>query len=192
MAGLGLHRRVLVPAITTAAVTGLLTIITCVSYPAVIFSGDLAAHLPLGIGAALVSAIVLGVVIVLFVAYPAVIPYAQFEPNVVIAVIVATAATTLTDAGRGDAILPTIIILMPLCTLLIGNLIRYAPFPVIAWLLAGVGWFLIRAAFSSAAGRPLEWDTIGSFGSRRRSSAGFQPLSERLCCGACSGGAATT
>ncbi|MSO54452.1 MAG: hypothetical protein EXQ90_04910 [Rhodospirillales bacterium] len=133
------------------------------SYPAVIFSGDLAAHLPLGIGAALVSAIVLGVVIVLFVAYPAVIPYAQFEPNVVIAVIVATAATTLTDAGRGDAILPTIIILMPLCTLLIGNLIRYAPFPVIAWLLAGVGWFLIRAAFSSAAGRPLEWDTIGSF-----------------------------
>lgn len=151
-------------ALPAAAMTSFLAIIACISYPAVVFSGELEPLLPAGIGIAFLSAAILGLVIAATSTYPGSIAYAQSEPAVILGIIAASMATRLREAGRPEQILPTILAAIAIGSLLcgsfvvflgtfrLGNLIRYIPFPVMGGFLAGIGWLLGKAALSSMAG----------------------------------------
>jgi SulP family sulfate permease len=112
--------RGMLPALTTVPITTLLTVITCVSYSAIIFSGPMSAHYAVGVGLAFVSAIVLTLVVSLSSSYPGSLAYAQAEPAVIIAVIVQGMATSLIDAAAPEQVLPTALMAISLSSLLCG------------------------------------------------------------------------
>lgn len=164
----GVDRGRLAPALATAAVASFLSVVACVSYPAIVFTGDLAAYLPAGIGVAFLTAAILGGMVAATSSYPGSIGYAQSEPAVVIGVIVTSMAATLAGSGHADRILPTALAVLATAALAcgaffvflgafrLGNLIRYIPFPVMGGFLAGIGWLLGKAALSSMTGLRLE------------------------------------
>jgi sulfate permease, SulP family len=160
-------RRQIVPALGTAAVTSFLSIVACVSYPAIVFSGELEPFLPFGIGIAFLSAALLGGIVSLTSSYPGSIGYSQSEPAVIVGLIAASMAALLQAEGRPDLILPTVLAVIAvgavgcglffvfLGTFRLGNLIRFIPFPVMGGFLAGIGWLLALAALSSMAGKRI-------------------------------------
>ena len=162
------------PALVTISITSFLSLIACVAYPAIIFSGDLAPYLPAGIGVGLLSAAILGLVMAATSAYPGTMAYAQSEPAVILGLIAASIATTLHAEGRDAEILPTILTSAAIGSLLyggfllflgyfrLGNLIRYIPFPVMGGFLAGIGWLLFKAALSTMAGFTVGADTLAA------------------------------
>jgi SulP family sulfate permease len=161
---IGTDRKSVLPALTTALVTGFLSIVTCISYPAVIFSGPLEVYLTTGIGIGLVSAVVIGTAVVLTSTFPGCIGYSQSEPAVVIAIIAASMTSTLQGSQHAAQILPTLfaitivssavcgVALLLLGRFRLGNLVRYIPFPVVGGFLAGCGWLLLKAGLSSMSG----------------------------------------
>lgn len=167
---LGVTRDNLAPALVTICVTSFLSLVACVAYPAIIFSGELGAYLPVGVGIALMSATVLGLVMSLGSSYPGTLAYAQSEPAVILAIIAATLAADLHASGNDDRILPTVLAAIVVGSLIcgafllflgyfrLGNLIRYVPFPVVGGFLAGIGWLLLKAALSSMAGFTVHYD----------------------------------
>ncbi len=164
----GIERNSLLPALGTAAVTSFLSIVACVSYPAIIFSGELEPLLPAGIGVFFLSAAILGGIVALTSSYPGSVGYAQSEPAVVVGLIAASIAAILRTEGQPELILPTVLAAIVtgavacglffvfLGTFRLGNLIRFIPFPVMGGFLAGIGWLLALAALSSMAGVRLK------------------------------------
>lgn len=164
---LGIDRQPVLPALATAAVTSFLSIVACVSYPAIVFTGELAPLLPYGIGIAFLSAALLGGIVSLTSSYPGSIGYSQSEPAVVVGLIAASMAALLQAEGRPELILPTVLAVIAVGAVLcgvffvflgsfrLGNLIRFIPFPVMGGFLAGIGWLLGLAALSSMAGLRL-------------------------------------
>lgn len=171
LATLGVDGRSLLPALGTVAVTSFLSIVACVSYPAIVFTGELEPLLPYGIGIAFLSAALLGGIVSLTSSYPGSIGYSQSEPAVVVGLIAASMASILRAAGQPELILPTVLAVIAVgaigCGLFfvflgsfrLGNLIRFIPFPVMGGFLAGIGWLLGLAALSSMAGVRLRPDT---------------------------------
>jgi SulP family sulfate permease len=164
----GIDPRAVLPALGTAAVTSFLSIVACVSYPSIIFSGELEPLLPAGIGVFFLSAAILGGIVALTSSYPGSIGYAQSEPAVIIGLISVSMSAILRAEGRPDLILPTLLAVIItgsvacglffvfLGTFRLGNLIRFIPFPVMGGFLAGIGWLLGLAALSSMAGVRLK------------------------------------
>jgi SulP family sulfate permease len=159
--------RGMLPALTTVPITTLLTVITCVSYSAIIFSGPMSAHYAVGVGLAFVSAIVLTLVVSLSSSYPGSLAYAQAEPAVIIAVIVQGMATSLIDAAAPEQVLPTALMAISLSSLLCGlcfallgwlrygDVVRFVPLPVVGGFLAGVGYLLVKASLTATLGPAL-------------------------------------
>ena len=162
------------PALATVPATALLTVITCVSYSAIIFSGPMAGYYAVGVGLAFVSAIVLTLVVCLSSSYPGSLGYAQAEPAVIIAVIVHGLATSLLDAAAPEQVLPTVLVAISLASLLCGlgfallgwlhcgDLVRFVPLPVVGGFLAGVGFLLVKASLTATLGPTLAAGLPGS------------------------------
>src|SRR4051812_29207874 len=92
---LGISRENFVAALVTVSVTSFLSLIACVASAAIIFSGDLAPYLPVGIGIALLSATILGLVMSLSSAYPGTQACAQSTPTVILSLIATSLAARL-------------------------------------------------------------------------------------------------
>ena len=165
--GLSARLRGALPALAIVPITTLLTVITCVSYSAIIFSGPMAAHYAVGVGLAFVSAIVLMLVVSLGSSYPGSLAYAQAEPAVILAVIVQGLATSLVEAAAPEQVLPTVLIAISIGSLLCGagyallgwlrygDLVRFVPLPVVGGFLAGVGYLLVKASLVATLGPAL-------------------------------------
>jgi SulP family sulfate permease len=150
--------------LATVPIATLLTVITCISYSAIVFSGPLAGQYAVGVGLGFVSAIVLTLVVSLSSSYPGSLAYGQAEPAVILAVIVQGLATTLADAAAPAQVLPTVLIAIALASLLCGagfallgwlrygDLVRFVPLPVVGGFLAGVGLLLVKASLTAALG----------------------------------------
>ena len=159
--------RGMLPALATVPITTLLTVITCISYSAIIFSGPMSGYYAVGVGLAFVSAIVLTLVVALSSSYPGSLAYAQAEPAVIIAVIVQGMATSLIDAAAPEQVLPTALVVISLSSLLCGlcfvlpgwlrygDLVRFVPLPVVGGFLAGVGFLLVKASLTATLGPAL-------------------------------------
>lgn len=167
---LGLGRRSGFTIAGAALATAFTAVAASVSYPTMIFSGPLAPYLGVGIGAALLSAVIFGVATSLFSSYPGAVGWAQTEPAVILAVIASAAATGVVRDGGGE-VLPTVLVASAGATaacgvvfLLIGqfrlgNLVRYIPFPVMAGFLAAVGWLILLSALRVMAGFSINYAT---------------------------------
>lgn len=67
------HPRRLLRSLTAGLVVGVLTVISCVSFAALIFSGNLSEYLPTGIGFTLFTATVVGAIAALMSSYPGIV-----------------------------------------------------------------------------------------------------------------------
>ena len=155
---------------------GITEVMVALSLGSLIFSGELAPYLPYGIGMALVTAAVMMIGTSLTSRVPGVIGSTQDTSSVILAVIAAGLAGTLSAAGAADK-LTTVLVAIAATTLLtgvfflalgffkLGGLVRFVPYPVVGGFLAGTGWLLVQGSFGVMAGFPLTLAT-----SRRCSS----------------------
>jgi sulfate permease, SulP family len=143
--------------LVTGTVLGVTSILIRMSLAALIFSGALAGHLPVGIGYFLFGALVISLVTSLASSFPNSIALPQDTPAVILALVAATIASQMSDATP-EQILYTVAATMAVTSLLmgflllllgtfkLGNLIRYVPYPVIGGFLAGTGWLMVNGA----------------------------------------------
>ncbi len=137
---------------------GITEVMFALSLGSLVFSGELAPFLPYGIGLALFTAAAMMIGVSLTSAVPGVIASTQDSPSVILAVVVASLAGTLsaaTAAARLDTMLAAIAIttlltglgLLALGFFKLGQLVRFIPYPVVGGFLAGTGWLLVQGSF---------------------------------------------
>ena len=151
--------QVLIPNVTAGLIAGLLTLTYSVSYAALIFSGDLAPYLSVGISSALIGAVVLGGVVALGSSLPFIIAGPDGNAAAILALIATTVSVQMAETASGEAIAVTIWVAILGSTLLtggflwlmgrlrLGRFIRFIPYPVVGGFLAGVGLLLAQGAF---------------------------------------------
>ena len=92
----------LLPGLVAGLVTGILNVMLAMSLAALIFSGELAARLPTGIGMVLIGDAVVGTLIALTSSHPSSIAVSQDVPAAILAPVVAAALVGM-PSGTGDA-----------------------------------------------------------------------------------------
>lgn len=129
--------------VSAGLVAGLVTLTYSISYAALIFAGDLAPYLPLGVSIALISTVILGASIACMSSLPFVIAGPDGNSAALLAVMAATIAQELNTQGRDAHIPVTVVCAIALSTILIGVLlfilgrlrcgrfIRFIPYPVL-------------------------------------------------------------
>jgi SulP family sulfate permease len=157
--------------LTSGLLIGFTEIIFAVSLGSLIFSGELAPHLPQGISIAIASLAITTIVISLTSSVPGIATGIQENPSVIQGVIIAGVLGALTMSTVNDR-LSTSLVVLTLTSLLsgifllvlgyfkLGGFIRYIPFPVIGGFLAGTGWLLVQASFDVMTGFPLSLSNI--------------------------------
>jgi SulP family sulfate permease len=113
-----------------------------VSFAALIFSGELDQFVPQGVGILLFGAFIMGAYVSLTSSLSGAISLPQDPPNVILAVVAASIATTMTSASP-ERTLATVVGAMMLSAVLtglffwllgrfnLGQLVRYIPYPVV-------------------------------------------------------------
>jgi sulfate permease, SulP family len=157
--------------ITSGLVLGILNVALAVAFGALIFSGDLASHVSVGIGLTLFGGLVVGGIVAAFSSYRGTIATPQDIPATILALVAAAIYTRLSTDLPESAVVATIVGAIALTSLLsgvfylllgqfrLGNLVRFLPYPVIGGFLAGIGWLLLVGGLgvmteSLAAGPP--------------------------------------
>ncbi|MFT3772728.1 MAG: SulP family inorganic anion transporter [Minicystis sp.] len=135
-----------------------------ISLAALIFTGEMAPHLPAGIGILLFSTFVIAALVSLFSSYRPVIAAPQENVAVILALIAASIGRSL-HAGEGA--LPTLIaaigvtsaatgvLFFALGSLRLGKIVRFIPYPVVGGFLAGTGWLLVQGSLNVMSGLPV-------------------------------------
>lgn len=148
----------LVPTLTAGLIAGVLLVIYAISMAALIFTGPLAEFVPVGIGLALFTAIVIAIVVALTNAMPGIVIMPQDSPAIILAMMAGAIATQIPTAD--PALLPTVMMGLAIATssvgivyyllgsFKLGNLIRFIPYPVVGGFLAGTGYLLAQGAFN--------------------------------------------
>src|ERR1700758_4151866 len=149
------------------AISGIVSIVYCVSYAAFIFSGPLTPWLGYGIAATFISTTVGALVVALRSSLPFTIAGPDSATSVVTASLVAGFVGWLVENGRTDHILEPTLLLMALSALFVGILlcglglakagraIRFVPYPVIGGFLGATGWLMVSGASQVISGTPL-------------------------------------
>lgn len=154
--------------LSASFVTGLLEIVMCISFAALIFSGLLAPFLPNALGFFLATGVISVAIHALFTSFPGVVGGPQDIPAAILAVaalsvrshLIATSATsqeiflTLMATIALTAV-TTGLFLWGLGQFKLGGLVRFLPYPVIGGFLAGTGWLLATGAISTMTNQPF-------------------------------------
>ncbi len=163
------HFERLLPSITAGIVMGVFVIFVRLSFAALIFSGNLSPYIANGIGFLLSGSAVIGIVIALMSSYSGMIATVQDSPTVIIALVVAAIAHSLTNSMPPETIYITVVISISLTTFLtglffwfmgyfeLGNLVRFIPYPVVGGFLAGTGWLLTKGGIGVMTGSPVNY-----------------------------------
>lgn len=157
--------------VTLGLVAGIETVIICLSYASLIFSGALEANFLTGVTMLLMSSVIILITHSLLSVFPTVEASPQKQPLAIIALI----AVSLGSMNLGSQLFSTLWVTMA-CTAVItaaaallmgmfklGNLIRYVPFPVTAGFLAGTGWITLNVTLSMLARKTLTLSNWQSF-----------------------------
>src|SRR5215510_681062 len=140
------------------AISGVVSIVYCVSYAAFIFSGPLAPWLGYGIAAIFISTTISASVVALRSSVPFTIAGPDSPTSVVTATLVAAFVAWLAANGATDHVLEPTLLLMALSSMLVGILlcglglaragraIRFVPYPVIGGFLGATGWLMVSGA----------------------------------------------
>ena len=160
------------PALVVGCVTGTLAVIRALSVSALVFAGTLEPFAAMGTSFGLLSAVILGAVLLFAGGYPGSTSLAQIEPAVILALIAVAVVSAVGAEPVGDVAGATMVAAIAISSLLfgitlfllgafrLGNLIRFIPYPVVAGFLAGVGWLLVSGSFTTMTTRPLEFENI--------------------------------
>lgn len=139
---------------------GFSTALSAISYASLIFSGDLSIYFPNGVAILLISSTIMSLIIACFSTTVEVITEPQDTVSALIALMTSSIAAGLASQNLFNQIYPTVIVLIGVSALILGlffwmfgafrwsKLFRYIPFPVIAGILAGLGWILINSSVS--------------------------------------------
>jgi SulP family sulfate permease len=164
-AGEGTSRPIM-PLLTAGVLIGINEVIFAISVSSLIFSGKLAPYLSQGIGIALVTVIVTMISISLLSSITGVIGSLQDSPSVILAIIAAALVGSSSGLVSSQQ-LHTLLVIIPLSTLMtgglflglgflkLGGLVRFFPYPVLGGFLAGTGWLLAQGSFGAMADYPL-------------------------------------
>lgn len=146
------------PSALVSLVIGAIGAMFSVSFAMLIFSGDLAGYLPVGIAIALLSGMILRTTIGLMSSYRGVIADTDALPSAILGLSAAAIATQMSPSATPEDLFVTVMGAIALTSLLtgaflfllgffkFGELIRFIPYPVIGGFLAGSGWLLIQGA----------------------------------------------
>src|SRR5215813_6366615 len=149
------------------AISGVVSIVYCVSYAAFIFSGPLAPWLGYGIAATFISTTIGALVVALRSSLPFTIAGPDSSTSVVTATLVAAFVQWLVANGATDHVLGSTLLLMALSSALVGILlcglglaragraIRFVPYPVIGGFLGATGWLMVSGASQVITDRQL-------------------------------------
>jgi len=149
---------ILLSGLLSGLLMGFSGVIFTLSLGSLVFSGDLTAFLPYGIGMALASTAIMMVAVALLSSVPGVIGATQDSSSVILAVIAAGLAANLSTVHVEER-LATVLVAIATTTLLtgifllalglfkLGGLVRYIPYPVVGGFLAGTGWLLAKGSF---------------------------------------------
>lgn len=152
------------PALSAGLVNGILIVIFQSAYAALIFSGELSAHIASGIGFMLFGAFTMGTIVALTSSFPGTTTAPQDAPTAIFAVIAAAIAGSMAAAAGGGSVFLTVvaaialtavftgILFLTLGSFKLGNLVRFIPYPVVGGFLAGTGWLLVKGAIGIMAG----------------------------------------
>ncbi|HTL90358.1 MAG TPA: solute carrier family 23 protein, partial [Leptolyngbya sp.] len=153
---------------------GLLTVITSVSFGAVIFTGGLSDTLPWGIGLLLFSAAMVNAIVASTSSYPSVVATLS-DNSIPVLSLVARQIVDLMPNATSEAKLLTLAatialnsivggaILVALGKFKLGGLIRFIPYPVVGGFIASTGLLLVQGAFQSLSGVDFNNLTIAAF-----------------------------
>ncbi|MGJ3245205.1 MAG: SulP family inorganic anion transporter [Elainellaceae cyanobacterium] len=148
----------IIPDTIAGIVTGIISVLTTISLAAMVFSGDLAPFIAVGIGITLFSNIVIRTIVSLTSSFPGVISNPQAEQMALIAIIGASISAQMSNTSS-SILLSTVLVAIALTSVLTGafllaiapfnvsELIRYIPYPLIGGFLAGIGVLLVQGAF---------------------------------------------
>jgi len=140
------------------AISGVVSVVYCVSYAAFIFSGPLAPWLGYGIAATFISTTIGASVVALRSSVPFTIAGPDSSTSVVTATLVAAFVERLVANGATDHVLGPTLFLLALSSALVGILlcglglagadraIRFVPYPVIGGFLGATGWLMVSGA----------------------------------------------
>ena len=154
--------------VSAGVLTALVSLVFNLSYAALIFSGPLAAGLPLGIASALVSMTCVSLVVALLSPFRNAVAGPEGNTAALLAVAAAAIAAQVVAARPGADAVPTVLWMLVLVTAATGatlyvlgairggGWIRFVPYPVIGGFIMGSAWFLIGGALRVALGVPLD------------------------------------
>jgi SulP family sulfate permease len=163
------------------AISAVVQIAYCISFAALIFTGDLASGFSLGLAGLIVGTVVTCVVIALTSTFSPVVGGPDSPAVAVMSVLAASIAAALAAKGAGNAeIIVNVLVALSLSTLLtgiflfgigalrLGQWLRFVPYPVIGGFLAGSGILLITGGMevvtqTNLTLTPSSWEPLYSF-----------------------------
>lgn len=153
-----LQPRNLLPSLSAGLVTGIIAVIRAISYAALIFAGSLSEYLSTGVGMAIFSNAVIGIVVALLAPFPGIIATPLAAPTAVLATLASAIALQMNDSFPPQEILLTVIAAIAISTVLsgllllllgrlkLGNQVQLIPHPVIGGFMGGTGLILIQGS----------------------------------------------
>ncbi|HEY9664037.1 MAG TPA: SulP family inorganic anion transporter, partial [Allocoleopsis sp.] len=157
----------LIANLTAGIICGEIIVIYSISFAALIFSGDLSAHISTGVGLALFTAITVSIVTAFMSSLPGVVIMPQDSTAVLLGLMASAIVTQMPASATSTDILYTVITAISLTSILagifcfvlgtfkLGELTRLIPYPVVGGFLAGTGWLLSYGALNLMADIPL-------------------------------------
>ena len=156
--------RQLFPDLAAGLLEGLNIVTTATAFAVLVFSGDLAAYVPRGIGLMLAASMIIVGLTTALSSIPWVVATLQDTVVAILAVVSAAIVNQMPASATGQEKLVTVVVAIALSSLLtgvlfmsigqfkLGNLIRFIPYPVIGGFLAGSGLLLAFGAISFMTG----------------------------------------
>src|SRR5258705_12133687 len=157
------------------AISGVVSVVYCVSFAAFIFSGPLAPWLGYGIAATFISTAIGASVVALRSSLPFTIAGPDSSTSVVTATLVAAFVEWLVANGAAGRVLGPTLFLLALSSALVGILlcglglagagraIRFVPYPVIGGFLGATGWLMGTGAVQVGTNQKVTLDNLGAF-----------------------------
>lgn len=164
---IGLQTSRLSESLYAGLILGLVILVASLSYGSLIFSGDLAFGVADGIGIALVSACILGLIVSVKSSYPGTIAPPQDRTAPILALIAAEVAIAMPPGSTNQAKLVNILAAIALTSIFtgvslyllgrhkLGNLTRFIPYPVVGGFLCGSGLLLVKGSMQVMTAQKL-------------------------------------
>ena len=161
--------------VLAGVVASLVTLAHCLSFSALIFSGDLRSGVAFGLWGFMVAAAIANIVAAVTTTLPPVLAGPRNPVVAVMAVLAAdVAANVLAEGGSHASALAHALLALSIAGAVtglslwllghfrIGQIARFVPFPVIAGFLGASGWLLMTGGIALASGKPLSSEMMST------------------------------